>query len=57
MSNTRSHTRPVRLDRSKLLGFDQLPQQSNGSPSATSRLTKVGEKGIRRSDSTPLPKS
>jgi hypothetical protein len=48
MSNTRSHTRPVRLDRSKLLGFDQLP---------TSRLTKVGEKGIRRSPSTPLPKS
>jgi hypothetical protein len=53
MSNTRNRTRPVTLDRSKLLGFDQLPRQRDGSLPTPSRLVKVGAKRPSRAPSTP----
>lgn len=55
MSNARSGSRSVMLDRSKLLGFDQLPPQGDGSLPSTSRLTKIGEKRARGTPSTPEP--
>jgi hypothetical protein len=53
MSNKQGDARSVTLDRSKLLGFDQLPPRSDGSLPKPSRLAKVGAKRPRRSPGTP----
>jgi hypothetical protein len=53
MSNKQGDARSVTLDRSKLLGFDQLPPRSDGSLPRPSGLAKVGAKRPRRSPATP----